>query len=81
MDRVLNNIENGDSEEARIENELNALEAKIAELAESFETLTELDGEVLNRLIHSIVIGDRIKENGITEQQIRINYRFIGEIA
>lgn len=141
--RVLNSIENGDSEEARIENELNALEGKIAELdrkfeqlyndrfngilsdrkfqelsakceaeqdeartrraelvkmqkssqttaygterfielAESFETLTELDGEVLNRLIHSIVIGDRIKENGITEQQIRINYRFIGEIA
>ena len=50
-------------------------------LAEQFEILTELDDEVLNRLIQSIVIGDRIKGKGITEQQITINYKFIGKIA
>ena len=51
------------------------------ELAESYETLTELDDEVLNRLIQSVVVGNRIKENGTTMQNIRINYKFIGEIA
>ena len=50
-------------------------------IAESYENLTELDDEVLNRLIQSIVVGDRIKENGETEQHICINYKFIGEIA
>ena len=50
-------------------------------MAEQFERLTELDGEVLNRLIESIVVGDRIKRGGVTEQHIRINYKFIGEIA
>ena len=50
-------------------------------IAESYEKLTKLDDEVLNRLIQSIVVGDRIKENGETEQHICINYKFIGEIA
>ena len=141
--RVLHKVENGDSEDARVENEIKMLEAKIAELdrkfeqlyddrfngilsdrkfqdlsarceaeqdaararraelvklqdssqataygterflelAESYETLTELDDEVLNRLIQSVVVGDRIKENGTTMQNIKINYKFIGEIA
>lgn len=50
-------------------------------MAEQLEVLTELDDEVLNRLIQSIVVGDRIKGCGVTEQHIRINYKFIGEIA
>lgn len=141
--RVLHKVENGDSEDARVENEIKMLEAKIAELdrkfeqlyddrfngilsdrkfqdlsakceaeqdaararraelvkiqdssqataygterflelAESYEMLTELDDEVLNRLIQSVVVGDRIKENGTTMQNIKINYKFIGEIA
>ena len=45
------------------------------------QELSELDAELLNRLIQTVVIGDRNKENGVTEQSIRINYKFIGEIA
>lgn len=51
------------------------------EIAERYTVLTELDEEVLNRLIQSVVIGDRIKGSGVSEQHIRINYKFIGEIA
>ena len=54
---------------------------RFIEIAEQFERLTELDDEVLNRLIQSIVIGDRIKGNGVTVQQITINYKFIGKIT
>ena len=141
--RVLHKVEGEDSEDARIENEIKALEAKIAELdrkferlyddrfngllsdrkfqelsarceaeqdearekwsqltqrqsrtqataysterfielAEAYETVSELDAELLNRLIQTVVIGDRNKENGVTEQSISINYKFIGEIA
>ena len=45
------------------------------------QELSELDAELLNRLIQTVVIGDRNKENGVTEQSIRINYKFVGEIA
>ena len=140
---MLHKVEGEDTEDARIENEIKALEAKIAELdrkferlyddrfngllsdrkfqelsarceaeqdearekwsqltqrqsrtqataysterfielAEAYETVSELDAELLNRLIQTVVIGDRNKENGVTEQSIRINYKFIGEIA
>lgn len=50
-------------------------------MAEEYSILKELDGEILNRLIQSIVIGDRVKNNGINEQEIHISYRFIGDIA
>ena len=143
ISKVLNNIENMDGEEKYIENELKALEEKIAELdrkfeqlyddrlngilsdrkfqdlstkceseqdiararraelikiqdnsqtslyaverfvelAESMETLIELDNEILNRLINSIVVGDRIKKDGRIEQHISINYNFIGKFV
>jgi len=51
------------------------------EMVQQFDMLTELDDEILNRLIQSVVVGDRIKKNGVTEQHIKINYKFIGEIA
>ncbi len=54
---------------------------QFVQVAEKYGTLTVLDREVLNRLIVSIVIGDRIKNENETEQTIRVNYRFIGEIA
>ena len=50
-------------------------------MAQQFDMLNELDDEILNRLIQSVVLGDRIKKNGVTEQHIKINYKFIGEIA
>ncbi len=40
--------------------------------------ITELDKEMLNRLIASITIGDRIKTDGVTSQEIAVNYKFIG---
>ena len=45
------------------------------------ETLIELDNEILNRLINSIVVGDRIKKDGGIEQHISINYNFIGKFV
>ena len=38
----------------------------------------ELDKEMLNRLIASVTIGDRIKTDGVTSQEITVNYKFIG---
>ena len=54
---------------------------RFVELAESMEFLIELDNEILNRLINSIIIGDRIKKDGTIEQHISINYNFIGKFV
>ena len=54
---------------------------QFVEMAEQYGELKELDGEILNRLIQSIVIGDRIKVGAENEQDITVNYRFIGKIA
>lgn len=43
---------------------------------EQFESVETLNRELLNRLVDSIVIGDRFKENGKAKQTITINYRF-----
>lgn len=50
------------------------------ELAKKYSDVRELDREILNRLVESIVVGDRVKENDETVQQITINYRFIGAV-
>lgn len=54
---------------------------QFVEMAEQYGELKELDGEILNRLIQSIVVGDRIKVGAENEQDITVNYRFIGKIA
>ena len=51
------------------------------DMAESYDTLYELNAEVLNRLVESIVIGDRTKGSQGGEQKIIINYRFAGQIV
>ena len=43
---------------------------------EQFESVETLNRELLNRLVDSIVVGDRFKENGETKQTITIHYRF-----
>ena len=48
--------------------------------AEQYDEVTELDKELLNRLVDSIVVGDRIKTTGGCEQVVTVNYKFIGEI-
>ena len=50
-------------------------------LAELHESPTKLDRELLNRLIDSIEIGDRIKDPAGNRQSITVNYKFIGKIA
>ncbi len=51
------------------------------QLAEQYGVLTELDSDVLHRLIQSIIIGDRVKVDGENRQAITVNYRFIGNVA
>ena len=48
--------------------------------AEQYDEVTELDKELLNRLVDSIVVGDRIKAANGCEQVVTVNYKFIGKI-
>lgn len=64
-------------------NEMNEHQTEVeqfAELAGSYDEITELDKELLNRLVDSIVVGDRVKtENGVV-QKITVNYKFVGAL-
>ena len=60
-----------DEENARL------LVSKVKELS----VIKELDREILNRLVYSIIIGDRIKTSEGVKQSIRINYKFLGELG
>ena len=51
-----------------------------ADIAEQYDDITELDREILNRLIAKIVVGDRIRENGQSSQQVTVYYNFIGNL-
>ena len=60
-----------DEENARL------LVSKVKELS----VIKKLDREILNRLVDSIIIGDRIKTSEGVKQSIRINYKFLGELG
>ena len=46
-----------------------------------YESIDELDKELLNRLIERITVSDRVKRpDGSYDQTITIKYRFLGEI-
>ncbi|MBR0160678.1 MAG: DUF4368 domain-containing protein [Oscillospiraceae bacterium] len=51
-----------------------------ADIAEQYDDITELDREILNRLIAKIVVGDRIRENGRSTQKVTVYYNFIGNL-
>ena len=53
---------------------------RFADIAEQYDDITELDREILNRLIAKIVVGDRIRENGHSMQQVTVYYNFIGNL-
>ena len=53
---------------------------RFVELAEQCADITELDRDLLHRLIDRIEIGDSYKENGIRYQEINIYFRFVGKI-
>ncbi len=50
---------------------------RFADIALQYEKITELDRELLNRLIQSIVVSDKVG----TVQKIVINYKFIGTVV
>ena len=43
-------------------------------------TIQELDETVLNRLINRILVGEVKKTDGQKVQEVRIMYKFVGEI-
>ena len=51
-----------------------------ADIAGQYDKITELDREILNRLIAKIVVGDRIHEHGQSSQKITVYYNFIGNL-
>ncbi len=53
---------------------------RFVEAAMQYGDVSVLDMELLNHLVDSIVVGDRIRRGAETEQKIRINYKFIGVI-
>ena len=50
------------------------------QIAEDYWGVTNLDKQLLNRLVESIVIGERTKNGAGVEQEIAINYRFVGQL-
>ena len=62
----------------QIENENNV--SKFIQEINRFSDVNELDKEILNRLIDKIVVSDRVKENGNQMQQVRIIYKFLGDL-
>ena len=46
--------------------------------AGQYEELEELDKEILNRLVSSITVGQKIRDDMGEHQEIRVNYRFLG---
>ena len=60
------------------ESEENA--ASFVNLLDQFDTVEELDTEIINRLIDKITVGERAEdEDGNIRQTITIYYRFLGE--
>lgn len=53
---------------------------QFVELAEQYTDITELDQDLIHRLIDRIEIGDSYKENGIRYQPIDIYFRFVSKI-
>lgn len=54
--------------------------AEFMRTVEQYDEVTELDEELLNRLVDSIVVGDRIRTAFGCEQEITVNYKFIGTV-
>lgn len=53
---------------------------QFVELAEQYADITELDRDLIHRLIDRIEIGESYKEDGIRCQEITIYFRFVGRI-
>lgn len=51
---------------------------RFTELICEYEHIDSLDKELLNLLVDKIVVGDRLKENGVRTQTVTVYYRFVG---
>ncbi len=82
-----------EAEQAKAEARLNELKTVISERCEAdqnvdtfieeidrYDDISALDKEILNRLVESITVGDRIKTSHGSTQEITVNYRFIGRM-
>lgn len=54
---------------------------RFIETISEYETITVLDKELLNRLIDKIVVSDKIKTDDGYTQNIKIKYKFIGNLS
>ncbi len=54
------------------------IESYIA-LIKEFKDITELDKEIVHRLMDKITIGNKYVIDGVKKQDIKIYYKFVGE--
>jgi len=54
--------------------------ARFIETVQHYTDVTELNREILNRLIDKIVVGDKVKTADGYTQNITIYYRFLGDL-
>ena len=51
------------------------------DLVSEYNQITALDGEMLNHLVHKIVVGERQTNGDEMEQKVTVSYRFIGALS
>jgi len=55
--------------------------ASFVELVKKYVHVEYLDREIVVELIDNIVISERYKKDGVKQQDIKIKYKFIGELS
>lgn len=72
---------------AVLESEISEMEnqqdnaASFVELVKRYVHVEDLDREIVVELIDNIVISERYKQDGVKQQDIKIKYKFIGELS
>ena len=54
---------------------------RFVDLVSEYNQITALDGEMLNHLVHKIVVGERCTNGDEVEQKVTVSYRFIGALS
>ena len=50
-------------------------------LIKEFKDISELDKEIVHRLIDKITVGNKYVVDGVKKQDIMINYKFVGNVG
>ena len=53
---------------------------RFVDLVSEYNQITALDGEMLNHLVHKIVVGERQTNGDEVEQKVTVSYRFVGAL-